>query len=105
MNQQFISLHTISPSPQHVHIASLVAHVRPAHFHKVYDWITQQSQQCIHIEIYAEEPAMGKLVIVTESAEEKAIVNFLDELRGQTGVLNTALVYHEYLSPQDLLDE
>ena len=53
MNQQLIPIHALAP--QQLHIASLVAHVRPTHFLAVYDWITKHSQQKIHIEIYAEE--------------------------------------------------
>lgn len=103
MNQQFIPLHDIFLQIEQLHIASLVAHVRPEQLAVIRDWIAQQPQHPIHVEIHAEN-SQGKLVLVTESVEETAIVNFLDELRCQTGVLNAALVYHEYLSQNDLLD-
>lgn len=102
MNQSCIPLRDLTPSQ--LHIASLVAHVRPEHFTGLRAWLVQQAHTDIQIEIHAEN-AQGKLVLVTESSAEKAIVNFLDELRAQTGVLNAALVYHEYLSLQDLQDE
>ena len=103
MNQQCIPVHNITQLPQQLHIASLVAHVRPEQFHSIREWL-MQPQPHIYVEINAESP-QGKLVIVTESENEKAIANFLDELRDQTGVLNAALVYHEYLSQQDLQSE
>ncbi len=104
MNHQFIPVQEISLQIDQLHIASLIAHVRPEKISCVREWINQQPQNPILIEIHA-ETEQGKFVIVTESAEDKAIVNFLDELRAQVGVLNAALVYHEYLSHQDLLDD
>ena len=106
MNSHCIPVQDItSPQPpiSHLHVASLVAHVRPGQLTTIQAWL-QQPQLHITAEIHAES-AQGKLVIVTESAEEKCIANFLDELRNQPGVLNAALVYHEYLSAQDLQDE
>lgn len=104
MNQQFIPIQDISPSYPQLHIASLIAHVRPDQLVGVRHWLSGLPDTVIRTEIHAES-AQGKLVIVTESEQEKAIVNFLDELRAQPGVVNAALVYHEYLSAQDLLDE
>jgi len=103
MNQQFIPTQDISFPPRQLHIASLIAHAKPEQVSDLRTWLLAPHHH-IHIEIYAEN-AQGKLVLVTESEEEKAIVDFLDELRGQPGVLNAALVYHEYLSAQDLADE
>lgn len=113
MSQDFIPVQTISSPPEQLHIASLVAHVRPTHFAIVREWLSGYSgqglpgkfSQKMQVEIHAEEPLAGKLVIVAESGEEKCIVDFMDELRGQSGVLNAALVYHEYLSERDLQDE
>lgn len=106
MNSQCIPLHDVT-HPQsarnQLHIASVVAYVRPEQLHEICDWLLQPHEQ-ISAEIHAQND-QGKLVIVTESAAEKSIANFLDELRNQTGVLNVALVYHEYLSAQDLQDE
>lgn len=113
MNQQCIPTQDISSPPQQLHIASLIAHAQPEHLPELRAWLLtpraysyndSHINQQIHIEIHAES-AQGKLVLVTESEAEKAIVDFLDELRGQPGVLNAALVYHEYLSAQDLADE
>lgn len=104
MTPPHIPLHDLTPAPQQLHIASLVAHVRPEQLSAVCDWILQSSHHNIRSEIHAEN-SQGKLVIVTESPAEKAIANFLDELREQAGVLNAALVYHEYLSAEDLRDD
>lgn len=104
MATPIIPLQDITQPPTQLHIASLIAHVRQEQLALVREWLLQQPQQGIGIEIHAESP-LGKLVIVTESSEEKAIVNLLDELREQKGVLNAALVYHEYLSAHDLRDE
>ncbi len=107
MKSERIPLQDVSPvlplPLRQLHIASLVAHVRPANFHDVRDWLSQPHDN-IHAEIHAEND-QGKLVIVTESPAEKCIVDFLEDLRNQPGVLNAALVYHEYLSAQDLQDE
>lgn len=105
MSQDFIPVQTLSPLPEQLHIASFVAHVRPTHFAIVRGWLSEQCQKEIQVEIHAEEPSSGKLVIVTESVEEKFILDFMGELRDKPGVLNAALVYHEYLSERDLQDE
>ena len=102
MTSESIPLHDLDHPPQ-LHVASLVAHLRPEKLMAVRQWILQP-QHNIQIEIHAEN-AQGKLVIVTESSAEKAIADFLDNLREQSGVLNAALVYHEYLSAEDLLEE
>lgn len=86
-----------------LHVASLVAHVRPTHLSRLRGWL-QQKHANISAEIHAESD-QGKLVIVIEGEAEKNIAAFLDELRDQSGVLNAALVYHQYLSADDLQDE
>jgi periplasmic nitrate reductase NapD len=103
MNQQFIPTRELSSAPRQLHVASLIAHAHPEQLPDLRAWLVTP-QAHIQIEIHAESP-QGKLVLVTESTQEKAIVDFLDELRGQAGVVNAALVYHEYLSAQDLADE
>lgn len=100
MNTQVITAEDITHRPPQWHIASLAAHVRPEQLEQLKHWLLQHN----NLEIEAES-AQGKLVIVIESDHEKAIANFLDELRVQDGVLNAALVYHEILDEQDLLDD
>ena len=87
-------------APSQWHIASLVAHVRPQQLDEIKHWLLQQPLVEIH-----GESAQGKLVILAESASEKTIADLLDQLRQQQGVLNAALVYHEILSAEDLLDD
>ena len=82
------------------HIASLVAHVRPPQLSDIKHWLLQQPLVEIH-----GESTQGKLVILAESLNEKTIADLLDQLRQQHGVLNAALVYHEILSAEDLLDD
>lgn len=100
MNNPVIATEDITHRPAQWHIASLAAYVRPEQLEQLKHWLLQHN----NLEIEAES-AQGKLVIVLESDHEKAIANFLDELREQDGVLNAALVYHEILDEQDLLDE
>lgn len=99
MNHPLIATHDITTplTAADLHIASLVAHVRPEYLVAVKAWLVLQPS----IEIHAESP-QGKLVLVMESTHEKAIVEFLDALRAQTGVLNAALVYHEVIAAHEL---
>jgi nitrate reductase NapD len=84
----------------HLHIVSFIAHLRPEKMAELKDWISRSGK----LEIHAEN-AQGKLVLVTESNDEQAIVQLLDELRAQAGVLNAALVYHEQIALEDLAAE
>lgn len=99
MNHQLIATRDITTplTAADLHIASLVAHVRPEQLLAVKAWLVLQP----NIEIHAES-VQGKFVIVMESTHEKAIVEFLDELRAQPGVLNAALVYHEVIAAHEL---
>lgn len=104
MTFNIIPLQDITCPSQQLHVASMVAHVRPAYLVMFHEWLSKQVNENIQVEIHAESE-QGKVVIVTESGAEKAIVDFLDDLRDQPGVLNAVLVYHEYLSAEDLRDE
>ncbi|MFC3114119.1 chaperone NapD [Cellvibrio fontiphilus] len=95
-----IATETLNPPPTHLHIASFIAHVRPEQMNELKHWL----QACVHFEIHAEH-ALGKLVLVTESNNEQQIVQRLDELRAQAGVLNAALVYHEQIALEELAAE
>lgn len=103
MTSNIIPSHDITQPLQHLHIASIVAHVQPDKISMVRDWLLQQRKD-IHAEIHACN-AQGKMVIVTESDAEKAIVELLDEFRELNGVLNVSLVYHEYISSDELQEE
>src|SRR6187551_3481431 len=97
MHNQLIATESLNAPPTHLHIASLIAHVRPEKMPSLKHWLAGFN----NIEIHAES-AQGKLVLVTESDDEQEIIRILDELRGQDGVLNAALVYHEQIALDDL---
>ena len=100
MQSQLIATEHQNAPPTHLHIASLIAHVRPEKMQLLKTWLAGFS----HIEIHAED-AQGKLVLVTESDDEQEIVQILDALRAQAGVLNAALVYHEQIALDELAAE
>jgi nitrate reductase NapD len=97
MHSQLIATENLNAAPTHLHIASLIAHVRPEKMLLLKHWLAGFN----NIEIHAES-AQGKLVLVTESDDEQAILRILDELRAQDGVLNAALVYHEQIALAEL---
>src|SRR6187551_1017084 len=97
MHNQLIATENLNAPPNHLHIASLIAHVRPEKMPSLKHWLAGFT----HIEIHAES-AQGKLVLVTESDDEQEILQILDNLRAQEGVLNAALVYHEQIALDDL---
>ncbi|HEY7885914.1 MAG TPA: chaperone NapD [Cellvibrionaceae bacterium] len=78
-----------------LHIASMALHVLPAHLTVFKAWLTTQSQ----VEIHAES-AEGKVVVVMETSEQRAISQWLDDASQQPGVINAALVYHEILTEE-----
>lgn len=88
----------VEPEPV-VHIASIVIHVRPHHLAGVKDWIVAYSDVQLQAEIHAESE-QGKLVVVLETENEKYILNLIDRVQEQTGVLNAALVYHEIINEE-----
>lgn len=100
MSSPLIATENANAPATHLHIASLIAHVRPEKMASLKQWIASAGQ----LEIHAESE-QGKLVLVTESNAEQAIVQILDELRAQPGVLNAALVYHEQIALDELAAE
>ncbi|MCE3253791.1 MAG: glutamate synthase [Cellvibrio sp.] len=97
MHHQLIATEHMNAPPTHLHIASLIAHVRPEKMLPLKHWLAGFN----NIEIHAES-AQGKLVLVTESDDEQEIIRILDELRAHDGVLNAALVYHEQIALDEL---
>lgn len=75
-----------------LHIASVMAQVRPDCIAAVKGWLASQQG----VEVHAEN-AQGKLVLVVETENERNILNLLDEFTAQPGALSAALVYHEIL--------
>ena len=97
MRNHLIATESLNAPPTHLHIASLIAHVRPEKMPALKTWLADFP----NIEIHAEN-FQGKVVLVTESDDEQEIVRILDELRAQDGVLNAALVYHEQIALDEL---
>lgn len=75
------------------HIASMLVHVRPEASQALMDYLAANRD----IEVHASSPE-GKLVVVVERSEPQGITETLDELAGQPGVLNCALIYHEAMT-------
>lgn len=75
-----------------LHVASLIAHVLPAHMNDVGAWLESQPR----VEIHTQSPE-GKFAIVMESDHEQSVLELLDTLGQRPGVLNTALIYHEII--------
>lgn len=86
-----VSIEQASAAP--LHIASAIAHARPEFLRSVKSWLSGLS--CV--EIHAEN-AQGKLVVVIEAESEREILQVLDGLAAQPGMLGAALVYHEILT-------
>lgn len=100
MHSELIATESLNAPPSHLHIASLILHVRPENLGALKLWLADVEA----IEIHAEND-QGKLVLVTESDNEQRILQILDELRAQPGVLNAALVYHEQIALSELNNE
>lgn len=79
-----------------LHIASLIAHVRPTSVAEVAAWLQGQPR----VEIHAQSPE-GKFAIVMESDHEQSVLELLDTLGQQPGVLSTALIYHEIIEGEE----
>lgn len=79
-----------------LHIASIVVHTRPDMLESVSAWLTQQAGT----EIYGRD-AQGKLVVVIESDDSQTVLDVIDNVQLQPGVLNAALVYHELVPPEE----
>lgn len=79
-----------------IHIASLVVHVQPAELARFKAWANAQPQ----LELPAASPE-GKVVLVTETRDQHAILAEIDRIERQPGVLSCTLVYHEVMSPEE----
>jgi nitrate reductase NapD len=80
-----------------VHITSLLIHVRPSGLEP----LVAALQGLQGVEIHARDPA-GKLVLVLETAHERHIVETIDFIEQQQGVLAVSMSYH-HVERADLL--
>jgi nitrate reductase NapD len=72
-----------------VHIASLIVRARPEFAREVASRIAG----CTGTEIHAVED--GKIIVVLECPNERALAARMDEMRDDRDVLMVSLVYHE----------
>ncbi|MDR5899317.1 chaperone NapD [Halomonas vilamensis] len=82
-----------------LHIVSFIVHVKPDALAATVQWLAEQP----NCDIRGEDEA-GKLVVVAENNDEKALLQLMETVRDQPGVLDAALVYHEVLAA-DTADE
>ncbi len=83
-----------------LHIASLIIHVRPSEMSALLDWLGLQP----HMDVRASSKE-GKVVAVTEREHQRDILQVIDAVEAQPGVLGCTMVYHEVLSPQEAEQE
>lgn len=86
----------MSPGQTVLHVASFIVHVRPTTINELAKWLEQQPR----VEIYTRSEE-GKLAVVMESDHEQAVLDLLDSVNQQPGVLNTALIYHEIIDGEE----
>lgn len=80
-----------------VHISSLLVHVRPDGLKPLIDALAGRPG----LEVYAQDPS-GKLVLVLETEHERHIVETIDFIEQQQGVLAVSMSYH-HVERADLL--
>lgn len=79
-----------------LHVTSIVVHTQPNRLDSVSAWLAQQPGT----EVYGHD-AQGKLVVVIESHNSQDVLDVIDNVQLQPGVLNAALVYHELVPPEE----
>lgn len=88
--------------PDDIHIASYIVHVRPEEKAALLEFIrSNRALECrAGDEDGAEgsENAEGKLVLVAEAPDQGRILDDMDALEQQPGVLACTLVYHEVMT-------
>ncbi|KPP98062.1 chaperone NapD [Marinobacter sp. HL-58] len=80
-------------SSEELHIASFIVHCWPDHL----DAIKAQIDQTEGLETGAESPE-GKLVVIAEGPHQQRLLETVELLESQPGVLECILVYHELMS-------
>lgn len=83
-----------------LHIASLIIHVRPSQMPALLDWLTVQPQ--LDVRASSEQ---GKVVAVTEREHQRDILEVIDAVEAQPGVLGCTMVYHEVMSLREAEQE
>jgi nitrate reductase NapD len=71
-----------------VHVASLIVRTRPENAHEVAARVAQSPTTEIHAVVD------GRIIVVVESADERALADRMDVIRDDPDVLMVSLVYH-----------
>ncbi len=79
-----------------LHIASLFIQVRPETMPDLLTWLNDMPD----LDVYAAEPN-GRLIVVLETSHQRRILDRIDRLQEQPGVLGCSLIYHEVLPSED----
>lgn len=80
-----------------VHISSLVVQLQPGQIEPVSQFCRAQPG----VDIPAVDP-QGKMVLVLETPGQQEIVDFIDRLQNEKGVLSVSMVYHQVESADEL---
>lgn len=80
-------------SADELHIASFIVHCWPDHMETIKSLIEQSEG----LETGAESPE-GKLVVIAEGPHQQRLLETVELLESQPGVLECILVYHELMS-------
>ncbi|BBI60817.1 chaperone NapD [Vreelandella sulfidaeris] len=83
-----------------IHISSLLVQLQPERIETI-------SERCLafdQAEIHATDPC-GKMILVLETPGQQEILEFIDWLQSEKGVLSVSLVYHHVESAQELEQE
>jgi len=83
-----------------LHISSLLIHVRPQGLQPLLDALQDRAG----VEVFAQEPS-GKLVLVLETEHERDIVETIDFIEQQRGVLAVSMSYHHIERASELAQE
>lgn len=83
-----------------VHISSLLIQIRPVQLASVKAVL----ETWPGLELHAADLS-GRLIVTLETAGERAIVEFLDRIHSEPGVLSANLVYHHIESAASLAQE
>lgn len=79
-----------------LHVASLIALVRPENLEAVRERISAIKD----VEIFADDPS-GKLILVAEAKNSKRLSALTSEVETTQGVMSASLVYHETLNADE----
>ena len=80
-----------------IHISSLVVQLRPERLEAVSAWCNALDKT----EVHATDPR-GILILVLEASGQREIMDVIDRLREEDGVIDVSMVYHHVESAQEL---